>query len=120
MRLVGGNSRCAGRVELHHKGQWGRVCGESWDLVDAAVVCRELDCGEPIDVLRGAHFGSGSGKLWMRSVPCTGSESALKNCAAEGGFKHDCGPAGDAGLICSGNILILASFNINKWCLLVT
>uniref|UniRef100_A0A8C2GIF6 SRCR domain-containing protein n=1 Tax=Cyprinus carpio TaxID=7962 RepID=A0A8C2GIF6_CYPCA len=104
VRLVGGHSRCAGRVELHHKGQWGRVCGESWDLVDAAVVCRELDCGEPVDVLRGAHFGSGSGKIWMRSVPCTGSESALKNCGAEGGFKYDCGPAGDAGLICSDSV----------------
>ncbi|KAL0195664.1 hypothetical protein M9458_009236, partial [Cirrhinus mrigala] len=62
--LVGGHSRCAGRVEILHNGQWGTVCHDDWDLADAAVVCRELDCGEPVDALDGAHFGPGTGRIW--------------------------------------------------------
>ncbi|CAM4563825.1 unnamed protein product [Leuciscus chuanchicus] len=101
VRLVGGNSPCAGRVEVLHRGQWGTVCGDFWDLADAAVVCRELDCGEPVDALGDAHFGPGSGPIWMSVLVCFGIESSLKNCESAGWGKHTCGHNGDAGVICS-------------------
>ncbi|XP_048012241.1 scavenger receptor cysteine-rich type 1 protein M130-like [Megalobrama amblycephala] len=101
VRLVGGTSRCAGRVEVLHRGQWGTVCDLGWDLADAAVVCRELDCGEPVDALSDAHFGSGSGPIWMSNVWCAGSESTLKNCRSFGWGKSTCDHAKDAGVICS-------------------
>ncbi len=100
VRLVGGHSRCAGRVEVLHRGQWGTVCNIGWDLADAAVVCRELDCGEPVDALGGDHFGPASGPTWMSNVMCTGSESTLKNCGSSGWSKSVCRT--DAGVICSG------------------
>ncbi len=77
VRLVNGTSRCAGRVEVLHRGQWGTVCGVGWDLADAAVVCRELDCGEPVDALSDDHFGLGSRPVLMQIAICTGSESTL-------------------------------------------
>ncbi|KAL0148695.1 hypothetical protein M9458_056022, partial [Cirrhinus mrigala] len=101
VRLVDGHSRCAGRVEVHHRGQWGTVCHKLWDLVDAAVVCRELDCGEPVDALGGAYFGPGSGPIWMSGILCTGSESSLKNCGSVGWNIHVCTHNFDAGVICS-------------------
>uniref|UniRef100_A0A8C1KS91 Soluble scavenger receptor cysteine-rich domain-containing protein SSC5D n=2 Tax=Cyprinidae TaxID=7953 RepID=A0A8C1KS91_CYPCA len=104
VRLVGGNSLCAGRVEVFHRGQWGTVCERSWDLADAAVVCRELDCGEPVDALGDAHFGQGSGPIWMSGVLCAGSESALKNCGSAGWSIHTCNHNLDASVICSGQI----------------
>ncbi len=61
MRLLGGNSPCSGTVEVLHRGQWGTVCGAGWDMADAAVVCRELDCGEPVDALTDAQVGSRAG-----------------------------------------------------------
>ncbi|KAL0195601.1 hypothetical protein M9458_009173, partial [Cirrhinus mrigala] len=70
--------RCAGRVEVLHRGQWGTVCGGDWDLADAAVVCRELDCGEPVDAYSVDRFGTG--EVWMTTLLCTGSESTLKKC----------------------------------------
>ncbi|XP_016412850.1 scavenger receptor cysteine-rich type 1 protein M130-like [Sinocyclocheilus rhinocerous] len=103
VRLVGDNSRCAGRVEVFHRGQWGTVCDLGWDMPDAAVVCRELDCGEPVDALGAAHFGQGSGPIWMSLVLCTGSESTVKNCGSSGWSKHDCTHNSDSGVICSGD-----------------
>nr|XP_021330842.1 soluble scavenger receptor cysteine-rich domain-containing protein SSC5D-like [Danio rerio] len=103
VRLINSTSRCAGRVEVFHRGQWGTVCDAAWDLKDAAVVCRELGCGEPVDALSGAHFGQGTGPIWMGVVLCTGSESTLKACGSWGWEKHNCDHSGDAGIICSGN-----------------
>ncbi|XP_076861234.1 scavenger receptor cysteine-rich type 1 protein M130-like [Brachyhypopomus gauderio] len=106
VRLVDGGSRCAGRVEVLHRGQWGTVCDDNWDMTDAAVVCRELDCGEAVDVLDGSHFGPGSRPIWMDDVDCSGSESTLKNCGSAGWGKHNCNQTKTAGVICSGVRLV--------------
>lgn len=41
IRLSGGDSR-EGRVEICHSAEWGTVCDQSWDDVDAGVVCGQL------------------------------------------------------------------------------
>ncbi|XP_072293682.1 scavenger receptor cysteine-rich type 1 protein M130-like [Eucyclogobius newberryi] len=49
LRLVGGASRCAGTLEVKHRGEWRRVENYgSWNLGATAAVCRALDCGSAV------------------------------------------------------------------------
>ncbi|CAI5641394.1 unnamed protein product [Oreochromis niloticus] len=109
IRLTGSQStRCSGRVEIYHNNRWGTVCDDGWDINDAEVVCRELGCGSALDATESAHFGEGTGQIWLDDVACSGSESSLTECQHGGFGTHDCTHLKDAGVICSGVPIRLA------------
>ena len=101
IRLVGGNWNGEGRVEIFHYGVWGTVCDDSWDMNDAQVVCRALGYPNAFRAPQYAHFGQGSGKIWLDDVNCQGHESSLESCAHSGWDNHNCGHGEDASVICS-------------------
>uniref|UniRef100_A0A8C6TUH9 SRCR domain-containing protein n=1 Tax=Neogobius melanostomus TaxID=47308 RepID=A0A8C6TUH9_9GOBI len=111
VRLSGSNSRCSGRVEVFHSGQWGTVCDDSWDTKDAEVVCRQVGCGRAVSAPQSAHFGQGSGQIWLDNVNCSGSETYLIGCAHNGLGTHNCGHAEDAGVVCEENSVRLSGSN---------
>lgn len=102
VRLVNSSSRCAGRVEVFRNKQWGTVCDADWDLPDAEVVCRQLDCGRALSAPGGSQFGQGSGFIWMSKTKCWGPEEALADCQAMTWGVSDCSHRRDAGAVCSG------------------
>ncbi|XP_039343937.1 scavenger receptor cysteine-rich type 1 protein M130-like [Mauremys reevesii] len=101
LRLADGGSPCAGRVEVKHQDQWGTVCDIGWDMKDAGVVCKQLGCGAAINAHRNAHFGAGSGKIWLVNVACRGTESALLDCGDRRREVNYCDHIEDAGVTCS-------------------
>ncbi|XP_071886436.1 antigen WC1.1-like [Anas platyrhynchos] len=80
LRLVGGGSRCDGRVEVFQHGTWGRVLDEQWDMQEASVVCRQLQCGEAEAAYTPVRAERGRGPVGLRGVRCAGHEADLSLC----------------------------------------
>ncbi|KAM6184373.1 scavenger receptor cysteine-rich domain-containing protein SCART1-like [Sarcoramphus papa] len=101
IRAVGGEDRCSGRVEVWHRGSWGTVCDDSWDMRDAEVACRQLGCGPAVSALHEAAFGMGIGPIWLEQVECRGTELSLQDCWARPGDSGACRHKEDAAVRCS-------------------
>ena len=89
-----------GRVEVFYDGEWGTICDDQWDEVDAAVVCRSLGYTHGL-----AHsnnmYGPGSGRIWLDEVRCIGIEDGVDECLHDPWGETDCSHSEDAGVECS-------------------
>ena len=101
IRLVGTNTQYYGRVEVYYNGEWGRICGDEWNIVDATVVCRQLGFGS--SSYRSANFGQGTGPIWLSNVSCIGTEFSLTDCGHLGMTAGNCTHSNDAGVYCSSS-----------------
>ncbi|XP_059210030.1 scavenger receptor cysteine-rich type 1 protein M130-like [Centropristis striata] len=120
VRLVGGDSRCAGTLELKHEGEW-RPVGESvdeWTLEEADFACRELDCGSAVSVRRQE---SSDRSVWSISYDCVQSGS-LRECAASDNSSHwlnltcsDFVRLVDGNSLCSGRLEVKSDQSNQRW-----
>lgn len=102
VQLANGRNRCEGRVEVLYNGSWGTVCDDDWDMVDANVVCQQLDCGVAVAMGSSSHFGQGSGLILLDNVNCKGNETELSQCHSLGWNVHNCYHYEDVGVTCKG------------------
>ena len=88
-------------MEFCYNDEWGTVCDDFWDSLDAIVVCRELGFSSGARSFGQARFGEGTGPILLDHVNCTGTESRLANCPANAIGVHNCIHGEDAGVRCT-------------------
>ncbi|XP_036431272.1 scavenger receptor cysteine-rich type 1 protein M130-like [Colossoma macropomum] len=100
-RLTDSFHLCSGRVEVLHGETWSTAGDADFDQQDAEVVCRELGCGLPVEVLGAAAFGRGEGQVWSKELQCRGNEFQISFCPTSP--SHNCTHDSDVGLVCAGH-----------------
>ncbi|TRZ07412.1 hypothetical protein HGM15179_019693 [Zosterops borbonicus] len=87
VRLQGGPGPCAGQVQVLLNRTWLQVCGLTWGLPEAQVLCRQLGCGPALSAPVGPHLPGGA---WLAQLTCDGSESQLAECLPQGAPPGTC------------------------------
>ena len=107
LRLMDGEVGHEGRLEIYQDGQWGTICDDYWTDEESEVACRQLGYpGAESNTGRflRAHFGQGSGPIWLDNVLCVGDESRLIDCPRHGEGEniggHNCTHEEDVGIRC--------------------
>ncbi|XP_045211817.2 uncharacterized protein LOC123563207 [Mercenaria mercenaria] len=103
VRLVGGSSEYEGRVEVYHSEEWGTVCDDGFDSLDAKVFCYMLGYERNgAEVLPGEYFYPGKGRVWLDELQCTGKEASVDDCNKNENTwgTHNCAHSEDAGVKC--------------------
>ncbi|XP_055780256.1 scavenger receptor cysteine-rich type 1 protein M130-like [Salvelinus fontinalis] len=94
VRLVNGTTSCSGTVEVFYRGEWSGLCTGWWSMmIETKVMCRELDCGNPVSESQPLfEEGRGGVRLYSR---CSGNESSIRQCdrirrpgVCYGGYYH--------------------------------
>ncbi|KAG7331029.1 hypothetical protein KOW79_004998 [Hemibagrus wyckioides] len=96
VRLVGSSN--SGRVEVLYNSEWGTVCDDSFDTMDANVLCKMLGFQRATRVFTAT---AGTGRIWLDDLQCTGTESSIFDCRHAGMGVNNCGHGEDAGITCS-------------------
>lgn len=103
LRLVGGGSPCAGRVEAKLRGRWGAVASDTWNTEEAEVVCQQLGCGSAAGAYTGSRsFGVGDGPINLAVVHCRGHEATIWDCEIAGWGPYSALHDYDTAVICQG------------------
>ena len=90
-------------MEVYINGEWGTVCGRSWDPLEGMVVCRQLGykgVKRTYSRRKQHNFGRGTGRSWLSDLRCTGSEDHLLQCPHDG-VGNGCPHSWDVGVVCT-------------------
>ena len=66
---------------------------------------------------RQAHFGQGTGNIYLDNVKCVGTETNIGQCSNNGAGLHNCDHSEDAGVSCITGIK--DKFNLLSHCSLI-
>ena len=81
---------------------WRTFCGNSWDIQDARVICRQLGYPDAVAALISPHYDQRTVPIWIENVQCLGNESDFFTCAHSGIASHTCEHDQYAAVECTG------------------
>lgn len=87
IRLVGGRVPEEGRVEVRfgNDGEFGDICADGWSLLEANVICKQLNMGYANQAYQTDFFGGSNGtNVLLSGTECVGNETELSECKFEG------------------------------------
>jgi hypothetical protein len=83
-------------VEVCHRGIWGSICSNTWNLSDAHILCKHLEFESEGVEIRNV-FGS-RGSVIPSDIKCAETEEELQSCSMS--WNNDCESNISAGVIC--------------------
>ena len=101
-----GQLSSSGRIEIRRSilEDWGTVCDNGYDSVDAVVACRQLGYNATGVVVFDYCFGANpTVPIYLDNVQCSGSELRLTDCPANTFGEHNCDHNDDACATCIGS-----------------
>ena len=102
VRLQDGTGPGNGRLEvLLESGEWGTVCDDRFDDVDAGVACRELGFSDgTFQPISRTSIPRGVGAIALDDLGCLGTEARLFDCPHRGLEIHNCSHFEDVTVTC--------------------
>jgi hypothetical protein len=85
-------------VEVKYKGNWRPACDDTWDILDAHVICRMLGYKKALAGIK--RFSVGKVGLWMGGVECNGEEVSISECYHRGWTNTGCSGRFNAAVLC--------------------
>ena len=105
------------------------MCNDYFDTNDARVACRQLgyevdngqsklhyntdfQCMIAVTYYYWAHFGQGTGPIWLNRLLCIGTEQNILECPRqfELGNPYGCSHSEDVSVLCPGNVSFVTQF----------
>nr|XP_039256301.1 deleted in malignant brain tumors 1 protein-like [Styela clava] len=106
IRLRDSKYNYEGRVEIFHDGEWGTIGDDSWDNLNALVVCQMLGFPGAVWGIQDAYFGEGTGKIWLNDVSCRGDEHNVEYCRRSEWGNPGADHSEDASVVCMPTIMV--------------
>ncbi|XP_052221892.1 deleted in malignant brain tumors 1 protein-like [Dreissena polymorpha] len=100
VRLVNSNSADQGRVEVFINNEWGTICDDGFDWVEAGVICGMLGYSRNGAVAVSFGSGSNSQPIHLDNLDCDGNEETILECRHNVIDRTDCYHKEDVGVVC--------------------
>lgn len=86
-------------MEVYLDGQWGTVCDDAWDIVDARIVCNQLGFSNAEEVSYDGTIQVADGPIHIDEISCIGTELTILECPYQS--YPDCSHNEDVTVVCS-------------------